>query len=113
MNHVTVHREQYSGNQSDLYLAFELGSKTWKLGFTVGFGQRPRQRTIAAGDLAAIEVEIALAKKRFGLSEESRVVSCYEAGRDGFWLHRFLMPLGVKNLVVDSSSAYRWFFLFS
>jgi transposase len=32
------------------------------------------------------------------------VVSCYEAGRDGFWLHRFLLSLGVENLVVDSSS---------
>jgi len=104
MNQLTAHREEYSRNQADLYLAFELGNKTWKLGFTVGFGQRPRQRTIAAGDLAAIEVEIALAKKRFGLSEEARVVSCYEAGRDGFWLHRSLMPLGVSNLVVDSSS---------
>ena len=104
MNQFTAHRGNDIRNAAELYLAFELGNKTWKLGFTVGFAQRPRQRTIAAGDLAAIEVEIALAKKRFGLSEESRVVSCYEAGRDGFWLHRYLMPLGVRNLVVDSSS---------
>jgi transposase len=32
------------------------------------------------------------------------VCSCYEAGRDGFWPHRFLTALGVTNLVVDSSS---------
>jgi transposase len=34
--------------------------------------------------------EIALAKKKFGLPAEAHVVSCYEAGRDGFWLHRCL-----------------------
>jgi transposase len=43
-------------------------------------------------------------KERFGLSPETPVVSCYEAGRDGFWLHRCLLSLGVANEVVDSSS---------
>jgi transposase len=45
-----------------------------------------------------------MAKKRFGLNEDVKVVSCYEAGRDGFWLHRYLLSLGIENLVVDSSS---------
>jgi len=48
--------------------------------------------------------EIERMKERFGLSADCRVVSCYEAGRDGFWLHRFLGAHGVENLVVDSSS---------
>ena len=104
MNQVTAHNKQYSKNQSDLYLAFELGKKNWKLGFTVGFGQKPRERTIVAGDLSAVKAEIDLAKKRFGLSEEARVLSCYEAGRDGFWLQRYLSSCGIENLVVDSSS---------
>jgi len=69
-----------------LYLAFELGKKQWRLAFTVGLGQPPRERTIAAGSLTALQREIALAKKRFGLPEDARVLSCYEAGRDGFWL---------------------------
>jgi len=43
-------------------------------------------------------------KERLGLPPECRVVSCYEAGRAGFWLHRFLVANGVENLVVDSSS---------
>jgi transposase len=87
-----------------LYLAFELGEKEWKLGFTVGFGQRPRERTVFAGDLRAVAREIEQAKRRFGLPEQAQVVSCYEAGRDGFWLHRYLVHIGVRNLVVDSSS---------
>jgi transposase len=87
-----------------LYLAFELSNQDWKLGFTVGLGQAPRQRKIAAGDTTALKQEIVLAKQRFGLPADAPVVSCYEAGRDGFWLHRFLEHELVTNLVVDSAS---------
>jgi transposase len=104
MNQLTAHKKEYTRNRGDLYLAFELGSKEWKLGFSVGFGQRPRERTILAGDLAGVRREIERAKRRFGLPGEARVLSCYEAGRDGFWLHRYLVHMAVKNLVVDSSS---------
>jgi transposase len=44
------------------------------------------------------------AKERFKLEGEIRIVSCYEAGRDGFWLHRYLLSHGIENIVVDSSS---------
>lgn len=87
-----------------LYLAFELGSGTWRLGFTTGPGQKPRQRTVPARDGAAVLREITNAKGRFGLGAEARVVSCYEAGRDGFWLHRFLVAQGIENRIIDSSS---------
>jgi len=99
----TTHRKEHN-LLSTLYLAFELGNKQWRLGFTVGLGQRPRERTIAAGDLVAFQEEIRLAKKRFGLSQTARVMSCYEAGRDGFWLHRYLISKDIENLVVDSAS---------
>jgi transposase len=104
MNRLTAHGKEYTRKQADLYLAFELGQKQWKLGFTVGFGQKPRERTVLAGDLPAVKREIELARRRFGLSSEARVLSCYEAGRDGFWLHRYLVHLGVRSLIVDSSS---------
>lgn len=87
-----------------LYLAFELGEGRWRLGFTTGFGQKPRHRTIEARDGAAILREIEVAKDRFDLPAEAQVASCYEAGRDGFWLHRFLASQGVENRVIDSSS---------
>ena len=64
----------------------------------------PRLRTIAAGDLAALLREIVKAKRRFGLPEDAEVVSCYEAGRDGFWLHRWLLSQRIANVVVDSAS---------
>jgi transposase len=81
-----------------------LGLAQWKLGFTTGLGQRPRERTIVARDLPAVTREIARAQERFGLSPDAPVVSCYEAGRDGFWLHRWLVTQGVTSHVVDSAS---------
>jgi transposase len=104
MSAETTHRDQYTVSQPHLYMAFELSQTKWMLGFTIGFGQRPRLRNIAARDRAALQSEIHMAKQRFELSEDTPVISCYEAGRDGFWLHRYLLSLGVSNLVVDSAS---------
>ena len=87
-----------------LLLAFELGDRGWKLGFTTGLGQRPRVRQIPARATERVLEEIARAKVRFGLPAESPVVSCYEAGREGFWLHRWLMAHAVSNQVIDSAS---------
>jgi transposase len=87
-----------------LHLAFELGLAQWKLALTIGLGQAARLRSVDARDRTAVLKEIALAKQRFGLPADAGVVSCYEAGRDGFWLHRWLQSVGVHNLVVDSSS---------
>lgn len=87
-----------------LYMALELSEKEWKLAFATGMAQPPRQRTIPARDVAALRQEIAAAKERFALPPDTRVASCYEAGRDGFWLHRLLTADGVENQVVDSSS---------
>jgi transposase len=87
-----------------LFVAFELSEKTWKLGFTTGPGQKPRERSIAACNQARLLQEVAQAKKRFGLPDTAPVVSCYEAGREGFWLHRFLQAHGITNYIVDSSS---------
>jgi len=61
-------------------------------------------RNIGARNTQTLLQEIAKAKKRFDLPADAAVVSCYEAGRDGFWLHRFLTEQGISNCVVDSSS---------
>lgn len=100
----TARQQKGTHTSSTLHLAFELGKHHWKLGFTTGLGRKPRYRTIRAGDLEALEEEIGRAKARFDLPQEVAVVSCYEAGRDGFWLHRYLVDRGVENHVVDSSS---------
>lgn len=97
-------RESASTSSAVLYLSFELGERDWKLAFTIGLGQRPRHRTIRAGQLAALDHELTRARERFGLGPAAPVRSCYEAGRDGFWLHRALLARGIQNVVVDASS---------
>jgi transposase len=87
-----------------LYLAFELGWSSWNLAFTTGMAQKPRLRTIPARDLDGLQCEIRRAKQRFDLADDAPVVSCYEAGRDGFWLHRYLEKNAIANSVVDASS---------
>ena len=104
METATARGENYTTISTVLYLAFELSNNKWKLGFTIGLGQKPRERVVDARDLPRVLEEISAAKQRFKLPETAKMVSCYEAGRDGFWLHRALVGAGVENLVVDSSS---------
>lgn len=97
-------RSEMSVNEPVLYVAFELAKKDWKLAMTSGFGVRPALRTVPAGDLAAVQRALQIGRERFELPTSTPVVSCYEAGRDGFWIHRALATVGVTNRVVDSAS---------
>jgi transposase len=98
------------GNQSreesaqvpGLYVAFELANSTWKL--ACSDGSKLRHLTVTAGDLAQVQGSILGARRHFGLGDKVHTVSCYEAGRDGFWLHRYLHSCGIDNVVVDSAS---------
>lgn len=85
-----------------LYMAMELSNSKWKLRF--GDGSKARDKTIDAGQKIQLMSEIGKAKQKLGLPAEAPVKSCYEAGRDGFWIHRFLEKNGVENLVVDPAS---------
>lgn len=85
-----------------LYMSFDLGHRNWKVAFSDG--QRQRFSSIKGKDLVALQEAIGKAREKFKLPKDCRIVSCYEAGRDGFWLHRYLESVGIDNLVVDSSS---------
>jgi len=87
-----------------LFVALDLGGTTWKLACSTTRESEPRIRTIRARDLQGLLEEIAVAKRRFDLRADASVRSCYEAGREGFWLHRALCAHGVANVVVDPSS---------
>ena len=87
-----------------LHMSLELSSNSWKLGFADQVGRRPRVRSVASGDFAALTTEIRAAKRAFGLDDEAAVVSCYEAGRDAFWVHRRLIAMGIESHVVEPSS---------
>ncbi|HEY80580.1 MAG TPA: IS110 family transposase [Caldilineae bacterium] len=85
-----------------MYMALELSNSSWVVLF--GNGDRTRRRKVGAGDVEALMTEVAQAKARLGLDAQTPVLSCFEAGRDGFWLHRYLQAQGIDNRVVDSSS---------
>lgn len=97
-------RSASSVSEPTLYVAFELSQATWKLALTSGFAAPPVLQTVAPGDAPALLRVFAAARRRLGLPSATRVVSCYEAGRDGFWIHRWLTTLTVQNRVVDSAS---------
>ena len=89
-----------------LYVALELSLKTWLVALRSSASEKVSLKPLSAGDQAALfalidrmQAELYAAGYR-----EVRVVSCYEAGRDGFWLHRRLLEHGVESLVVDASS---------
>jgi transposase len=89
-------------NPNKLFVAFEMGNEKWVLCFCNG--KRLRHRQVDAGAQSAVLKEIGLAKEKFGFEKDCEVHSCYEAGRDGFWPHRFLEQQGVKNRVFDPAS---------
>src|SRR5262252_1284578 len=96
-------RLEHTPAEPALYISFELADKRWKL----TFGDRrlsPSRHTIAAADTAAFLRCAAKARTRFGQAPSAPLYSCYEAGRDGWWLHRWLTQQGIHNIVVDASS---------
>jgi transposase len=99
-----THNEHDNTSAAVLFMAFERREKTWKLGFSMGHGHNPRARMLPARAQKRLLDEIVQANKRFGLPETALGVSCDAAGREGFWLHRFLQAHGITNHVVDASS---------
>ena len=102
MTHAQMIHGDINTSSERLYIAFELSNSKWKLAF--GNGMKKRQKTISARDLEALEKEIAKARQKFKMADDVPIYSCYEAGRDGFWIHRYLESVGIHNRVVDSSS---------
>ena len=100
----TTRSELGSVREAAVYVAFEIGAREWKVAVTTGMHQAPWVRTVASGDLGAVARVLAQARVRWGVPAGAPVHSCYEAGRDGFWIHRALTTLGLCNRVVDSSS---------
>lgn len=99
----TVLRGKDTADDGDLYMSFELGDKQWQI--SIGNGQRHVSRyTVGAGDTSAVADCIVKAAARLRTGGQAQVHSCYEAGRDGWWLHRWLSELGVDNIVVDAAS---------
>jgi transposase len=82
-----------------LYVAIELSRSSWVVGLLAPGGARPSRHKLEAGDVDGL---LALIDRlRAGVA---RVCSCYEAGYEGFWLHRRLQAGGIESRIVDPSS---------
>lgn len=88
-----------------VYVAFELSKSNWYLGVMIPGSEKMSRYRIDGGDLAALSGVLGRARsKAEQLGKPVRVLSCYEAGLDGHWLHRWLATQGVFNYTIDASS---------
>src|SRR5208337_4864298 len=89
-----------------IYLAIELSASTWLVASKIPTSEKTGLHRMEAGDSQALLTLIADLRKKVAtkLGVEASVMSCFEAGRDGFWLHRLLLAHGVINHVVEPTS---------
>ena len=88
-----------------VYVAFELSKAKWKLGVLLPGSQKLSRYMIGGGDLVALAGRLAdMRKKATTCGRPIRILSCYEAGLDGHWLHRWLTGQGIINHEIDPAS---------
>ena len=88
-----------------VHLVFELSKAKWKLGVMLPGSEKMSRYTIAGGDLKALTERLSTMRtKAARCGKPVRIVSCYEAGFDGHWLHRWLTDQGVINHEIDPAS---------
>src|SRR5512132_3996557 len=92
--------------RATLLVGFELGKSSWLIGlYAPERGKTMSRHRIDGGDLGKVVELIAAMRRRLEkLGKPVRVVSIYEAGYDGLWLHRALRAAGVDNRVIDAAS---------
>jgi transposase len=94
-----------SAEYATVYVAFELGKAKWMLGVILPGSKKLSRYTITGGDVVALAARLAEWRKKATLGGKPvRILSCYEAGFDGHWLHRWLTDQGVINHEIDPSS---------
>ncbi len=89
-----------------IYVALELSKAKWVIAVRLPGGSTTSLYQIPGGDFAALLTLLDRARstaEQRGFSE-LEVCSCYEAGYDGFWLHRALEANGIRNTILDSAS---------
>ena len=93
------------GEHATVYLVFELSKKTWQLGVLRPGSDKMSRYSIAGGDLTALASRLARCRAEAAQGGQPvRILSCYEAGLDGHWLHRWLTGQGVISHEIDPSS---------
>ena len=102
----TDHTDAPAGSEyATIYLAFELSKAKWQLGIMMPGAEKMSRYRIDGGDMAALSGVLLRARgKAAQEGKPVRILSCYEAGLDGHWLHRWLSDNGIANHEIDASS---------
>jgi transposase len=88
-----------------VYVVFELSKAHWRLGVMIPGSRKMSRFSVAGGDCEALSALLAKVRcKAERIGKPVRILSCYEAGLDGHWLHRWLTMHGVISHVVNPSS---------
>jgi transposase len=103
MAHESTTQQTCYPEEKKLYMALELSKAKWLVRCSSG-GRKVHLEIVLPNDEERMAALVRRAKEKLGLGEEAKVVSCYEAGRDGFWPHRFLEKQGIENNVIDAAS---------
>jgi transposase len=100
------HTDAPAGSEyNTVYLVFELSKSKWQLGILLPGAEKLSRYRIDGGDLVALSEVLSKARAKAAQSGKPvRVLSCYEAGLDGHWLHRWLIANGITNYEIDASS---------
>lgn len=94
-----------SAEYATVFLVFELSKAKWRLGVTLPNSEKLSRYTITGGDVVALSKRLSDMRAKAGrCGKPVRIVSCYEAGLDGHWLHRWLTEQGVISHEIDPSS---------
>lgn len=106
MTHTTLPSTPATGETAIIYAAIELSSTKWLLAIQTPDRQKVSHHQMPAGDSAKLIAHLEQARSRVQQETDAlvAVMTCYEAGRDGFWVHRVLRENGIDNQVVDPAS---------
>ena len=92
--------------QNEMYAAIELSGVSWLVAIYVPHADKISRHQIESGNGTALIDLLDAIRERSErvLGREIAIYSCYEAGFDGFWLHRQLVTAGINNAVIDPAS---------
>ena len=95
-----------AAERATMFVALELSKSSWLVALHSPVADKVSMHRFVGGDVAGLLALIARkqtqAEARLGRT--IRVLSCYEAGYDGFWLHRLLCARDIDNRILDAAS---------
>ena len=91
-----------------LFVALELSRSTWIVALHSPVADKVSQHRVEGGDVEALLALIVQRQKQAEtkLGQPVRVACCFEAGYDGFWLHRWLCTRGIENRVLEQPACW-------